>query len=382
MPQTEFSETLEWQTDIIKTKAGEQRIATRQYPRHGLTYSHILDPIDYARAQGLAAAFGWTGIAVPLWADRRVAGSVPAGATSVSVSSGNAEFVVGGWAVLWGSSEKAEALKIASVGTNSISFESATSFAYPMALVCPAKICTLSQALDGTRTSFDQIQVRAYFQTTDASGIGTISSGSGYPVFEEYDVMNDPPVLISSLRETINRNVDVIDSSLGPIDKLLLANYPDSTWQMGWSFLTSSELWRMKQWLYARFGRQRGFWMPTWNQDLHIVGTISPASNTATILSIGYAADEYREAFQDRRIRVTLTSGGEHYLKIIGAEQASSGTERITFSDAPSFTASASQIARIDFLDFTRLDTDKIEIKHKHAGRSEIMANVMRIPVP
>tara|TARA_R110002072_G_scaffold299095_1_gene473967 strand:- start:30 stop:665 length:636 start_codon:yes stop_codon:yes gene_type:complete len=66
-PTQEITEVLEWRTDLLASRAGEQRIALRAHPREIVTLRHRLDALGMARAAELARA-GFAGDwQVPLW---------------------------------------------------------------------------------------------------------------------------------------------------------------------------------------------------------------------------------------------------------------------------------------------------------------------------
>ncbi len=52
----EITEVLEWRTDVLTSRAGEQRIALRPRPREIVTFRHRLDALGMARAAELARA--------------------------------------------------------------------------------------------------------------------------------------------------------------------------------------------------------------------------------------------------------------------------------------------------------------------------------------
>jgi hypothetical protein len=63
----EITEVLEWRTDVLRARAGEQRLALRSLPREIVTFRHRLDARGMARAAELARA-GFAGDwLVPLW---------------------------------------------------------------------------------------------------------------------------------------------------------------------------------------------------------------------------------------------------------------------------------------------------------------------------
>ena len=61
------SEILEWRTDVLQARAGEQRIALRSLPREIVTFRHRCDALTMARAAELVRAGFAEEWSVPLW---------------------------------------------------------------------------------------------------------------------------------------------------------------------------------------------------------------------------------------------------------------------------------------------------------------------------
>ena len=56
----EIIEVLEWNTNVLTSRAGEQRIALRTLPREIVTLTHRVDALGLAKASELTrAGFAW-----------------------------------------------------------------------------------------------------------------------------------------------------------------------------------------------------------------------------------------------------------------------------------------------------------------------------------
>lgn len=97
----EIAEVLEWRTDVLTSRAGEQRIALRPRPREILTFRHRLDPLGMTRAAELARV-GFAGDwHVPLWHMALQPGAdLEQGATEILLDTGVADFRSGELAAL------------------------------------------------------------------------------------------------------------------------------------------------------------------------------------------------------------------------------------------------------------------------------------------
>jgi len=93
----EIKEVLEWRTDVLQARAGEQRIALRSRPREIVAFRHRLDALGMARAAELARA-GFAGEwLVPLWQMAlQPDADLAQGAAEVLLDTSLSDFRVGG----------------------------------------------------------------------------------------------------------------------------------------------------------------------------------------------------------------------------------------------------------------------------------------------
>lgn len=382
MPQVEYTEVLEWLTDVIQTKAGEQRLALRELPRQELQLSHFWTPAQYSQARALVAAYGHLETQVPLWGYLTRLGSQASGQTSFPADTDSSEYVAGGKAFVWQSEGRFEVLDVLSAEAGVVTFATPTVLSYDDAYMAPGRSFWMSQGLDGQRGSTDVVRASAYFRSTATVDLPAPDVGY-YPTLAGYDVMTDRPVLLGTVRDRLARDVEWCDSSLGIMWADPVLNYMTDEGQAGWDMLTAADEWRLRRWLYARRGRQAGFWMPTWNADLTLSGAVTSSATSIVVASVGYTEPGYLDAYPTRGVRVRLTSGSTYFVTVNGAEVGpTSGTERLLLTANAGFSATPSQVESIDFLDFCRLDADRIEIKHRAARGSSVLVPIKRIPAP
>lgn len=375
IPQREFTEALEWYTDILQSKAGEQRVALRSLPRQSLDFSLLLEQGQLSKAQALVAEVGVGELYVPLWGYVERLGALSSGQVSLPADTNSAEYVAGGRAVVWQSDSLFEEVELTGAAGGVLTLASPTTFTYSDAYLCPLRTFRFSQALDVARGASDYARVRVAFASTDTHALPT-----ALPAFESYlghDVLTDRPVILGDVRDRLARDAELIDAGTGRVAAYSVLNYMTSDTVMGWSTLDRAELWRLRCWLYSRRGRQVGFWMPTWNRDLELTRDVEPTSTTITIRSIGFSS-----AYSVRDIMVRSTSGDRHFLRVIGGSAGLSGTEVLQLSGPAGFTLSAAQVELVSFMDFARLDADRVEIRHKAARGATVLAPITRIPPP
>ncbi len=112
----EITEVLEWRTDVLQARAGQQRIALRPRPREIVTLRHRLDGLGMARVAELARA-GFAGDwHVPLWhMALQPDAELVQGAAEILLDTGVADFRSGEMAAIAVDGREAAAVAIASV---------------------------------------------------------------------------------------------------------------------------------------------------------------------------------------------------------------------------------------------------------------------------
>src|SRR5690606_17520936 len=120
MPQSTFRETLSWLTDVIQTKAQEQRICLRRVPRRTFEYTFLLETSEWAIAQVLARN-SHEPYLVPMWRDIVSVGTlVNTTLTPILGSTFHAtrHYRMEGRVLLWSSNTRYEVRTISSIQSN------------------------------------------------------------------------------------------------------------------------------------------------------------------------------------------------------------------------------------------------------------------------
>lgn len=375
IPQREFREVLEWNTDILQSKNSEQRLALRTLPRQRLGFQHLLDPRQFSTAKALVAEAGHEVMHVPLWMYIRRLGSIASGLSSLPADTDNEEYVAGGKAVVWEDEWTYEIVDVTAASGGVLTLGAPTTGTYSDAYLCPLREFRMAQAMDASRGASDIQRTQVYFQSTDTVALGNPAASATYL---GHDVLEERPTILGDMNDRLVRDVKVVDSSLGLIDVQPTLNYLDSTSQMGWDTLSRVELAELRRWLYSRRGKQVGFWMPTWNNDLTLLSDIAAGSLTINVRSIGYSS-----AFGVRDIEIRPFSGTVRRLRITGGSPgAEPGTETLLLGEAAGFILAANDVESVSFLDFSRLDADRIEIRHRSAQGASILVPIAKVPAP
>lgn len=362
-----LEEVIEWRTDLLSARAGEQRIALRTAPRSVLTirsrlrYPGMADAIERARA-GFAQA--WR---VPLWHMAAPVGSLAAGATMIAVNTTLADYRVGGHALIMDigpqAFERAELVEIASVNPGEIGLQAPLAGSFEHASLAPVQEAVLTGAPEISRRRASQGDVTVEF---------TLVGGNDYPAsdlpqYQGRDVLTRAPVVTRPVASNIAQAVTYVDAELGGIavepQREIIARGEVVTL----SDRRLAQAWARRQWLLSLRGRQRPFWMPTWGRELRLRAAIT--GSEALIAPIAALP-----AYVGRHIAIELPDA-LHFREVIGAVQ-DGDDHRLTLSDGVSGGVPVGTL--LHWMPLVRLDTDRVELAHD-VGRQRASFSVVEV---
>jgi len=175
------SEVLEWRTDILASREGEQRIALRPTPRETLTCRHLLDASDMARAAELTrSGFGdeWL---VPLWAMATSLGAdVLETDTTILMATRNADYRAPGYAALASDGGEAFLVEVSQVFSDRLDLAVPIGVNLTNPIVTPVRRAVLAAPVEIERRRQGQGIVTAAFQLLDSADLSGISGAAIY----------------------------------------------------------------------------------------------------------------------------------------------------------------------------------------------------------
>lgn len=360
------TEVLEWNTDTLITEAAEQRIALRTVPRSILTFTHLLNASDLARAAELARAGlvdEWT---VPLWHLARPS-TVPVDAADITVfvDTGEGAFEAPGQAVIAADGGVAYLVEVSAVLPDRLELAAPAGVSLVHPIVAPVGTGFLTRPLEIDRRRQGLGTVTASFTLQDATDM----SASSYVTHLGLDVLTDPAVLRQPLAETIGQTVKYIDNGFGPI-----VIEPVLTHVQRRSTITILDRgparWMRRRWLHALRGRQRAFWLPTWGRELVLQ---APVTSSSTSVIVAATADP--GVWIGRHVMCDVASDPV-FREITNAVYDALGIRLSIAAPGKSIPITTP----IHLLTKVRLDTDRIEIEH-FGNRSEFAASLIEAPV-
>lgn len=373
VPVGDITESVEWRTEVIRTKSAEQRIQTRPLPRRTWALRHVWNQDRASAARALLRTADH--FYVPDWTRRIYAGPVASGA-SVVLAADDVGAMAGGYVGIIADERRNEVASIASVSVGQVVLTSVTTArTAPVYLVDRA---TLAAQLQLTRGAGQHVIGDITFTTDIIADIGLTDR----PQYRGHDILDDPIVLAAGqIDESVSWPVEQIDAEIGLIAALKTRTRPDDMTTMRWLARTSVQKMAVRRWLFSRRGKLRAWWRSTWARDLEAAAGIASASVALTVF-LPTGAQQLEPAPFD----IEISGLGRYRRRVLstefGADLNGRRTVVLTLDTALGATHTAGEINRISFLRCLRLDTDRIEFLHIAGGLMEVAAPCIEVPVP
>lgn len=369
----EITEVLEWRTDVLQSRAGEQRIALRSTPREIVTFQHRCDGLGMVRAAELARA-GFVGEwLVPLWhLAVQPTADLALGATEIAVETTVADFRAGDFVAIAVDGGEAAVAEIVSVEADRLLFVEPLATQLPAATVAAARITVtpvragiLSAPVEIARRRQNDGIVTATFLLRDAPDLTA-------PVLPSYlgrPVQTDPSLTRSPITASLRRAVEYVDNGFGPVVVEPLRDLLERSEVITLKAQGAAEGWALRRWLWSLRGRQTSFWLPTWGRELQLRAAMTSGSTLMRVAPITDLATyvgraillEMPSGFRFRTINAAVVDGADHRLTLSSSlgEPVAIGT-------------------KVHFLTLVRSDADRIEIRHG-AVASELTLPVVEV---
>ena len=371
-------EKLLFDTAVIRTPGGqEQRVSTRAVPRQQfeLTFSLLTSQKERQRLLSMLFSRQAATIGLPLWHESLfLTAAVSAGATSIPVGDTSAtDWRVGGIVALRKAGAAGyEALPIASITGTTIELSEPTTLSYAAGdAAAPLRFVQLTTDLSGSRPPSGLENVQALALCVDNATGAPTGDTSGYSSFGGRLFLDDLNLVFSeSMREGWRQSLVQFDPASGlPFQASDEATHLHA-FELSFSCHSRAELWKFRRLLYALRGRAVSFWAPVRADDLIATQNLASGASTITVENVGYA--NFVAAKQPRAtFRITFADGTALIRSITTAAVLSSAEEQLTLDASWPANRTVSEIARVEWLELVRLDSDEIDIHHTDLGLAE-----------
>jgi len=369
IPQHGVTEALEWKTDIIRAKAGEQRIALRDAPRQTLSYRYFMNDTEVSKAR--AISYGWAHriYGVPVWTECTFIGAVEEGTNSLSVDTTNCDYRVGESVVVWEAYDKYEAVSVTAVTAGSLTLDVPLNLSYSGAYVAPMRYAR-SSGLGLKRGPHHMIEADIDFQSTVNKDL---SASMGLPQHQSIDVLTDTMHFLGAFDERVERDITVIDNGIGTVFVDALYNETRENFTVSWAFTNRADLRRVKSWLHQLKGKWKTFWLPTKSIDLELNLDASSSS-----LSIDVKSINWELYYGTRAIQIVRKNGVKTFHSVTGG-MTNGAVDTLSLAASVGVNTLVTDVAYISFMYLVRLDADRIEIAYEDNGYATIKIPVVEV---
>lgn len=361
---TPVKEVVSHSTSIITTEDGlEYRSLLKSVPDQQYSINAIAPYGKNPLAHNILA--GWTLqiFALPIWSESSAIENLLVSQTVVNFDTRFADYRIGKLAIIWKSETEFDTLEIINMDDTFLEFSVGLQYNYPLAMIAPARIASMSGSPALKSDGLEGVISAKFLVIDDISTDSDFNYDQhlGLPVFNLAAEMEG-----GSTKRSFSSGANF---SKNPIGKTLRRSTWDNT-KIAKKYLYTiegiEEIWEFKAFMNSRRGRQKTFYIPSFENDFILLSEGNIAS-TITIPQSGYSLYN-----SDRAEVAILTNDGYLYRSISSAAVDLNNNESITFNSA--LNIDASEIKSISFLSKVRRSSDSIEYKH-------LSSNVMQASV-
>jgi len=377
-PELPYTELLEFLSEIQDHRDGsEHRLGLRKNPRQLFEWDLFLpDAFERSRVHNLLFDWHARTFGVPCWHEATFL-SVAAAIDDLTItvrSTAFADYRVGGLCLVFKDHATYDVLEIAVGGITgtTLTFTNGLQNAYPVnTLVMPLRTGVLRPIVPGSRIITDAGKLALRFRCLDNDV--SLASVAGWTAFNSKVVLDDVNSTGGSgntVSEELIRDIIVIDNQVGiasietlwPHDK---RRHTKTFWTRG-----KQELWKVRQLLHALRGRQVSFYLPTKGQDLIPLSGLLLAGTTLTTRNVGYA--RYVQNRQTKNlIQIVFNDGTASLIReITASSEVDALTESLTVDTPWPANKALGTIARIEYLELSRFDSDTIRFRYDLGDRT------------
>lgn len=369
----EITEVLEWRTDVLTSRAGEQRIALRPRPREIVTFRHRLDALGMARAAELTRA-GFAGDwNVPLWhMAQQPNADLVQGDTEILINTGVADYRGGGLVAVAVDGGDPAVLEIATVEADRLILTEplvlqlpAVAVAAQRTTVAPIRPGVLTSAVEVARRRQGDGTVTASFLLRDASEL----TAPAMPTYLGRPVQTDPSLVRRPLTASLRRAVEYVDNGFGPVVVEPMRDVFERSETITLKAQGPTARYSLRRWLWSLRGRLASFWLPTWGREMQLRAAMTSG---AALMRVAPVASF--DAYIGRRIMLEMP--GALRFRTITAAIADGADHQLTLSS--NLGEPAQLGTKVHFLTVMRSDADRVEIQHG-AVASEVNLSAVEI---
>lgn len=366
--QMDYTERLEWATDIIPSKTKEQRLCLRRNPRTYLNLRIYLNEKDYRDFRSMLRSIDKTSIILPDWRDFVMVSSIGASDLEIPLNMGMGFYNKGDFVVIqFGNDYYLK--EIASITLSSIFIETPIGVPVTNVKLMTSKIATIKDGVNFNRGALNNNFCNLVFETQRNYDY---SASLDYQTYKGYYVLNDCQPILSGLDERVVHLYDVYDNITSLPEYEQINYYVDKYMTCNLIAKTLNQRLKIIRFLHNMKGRFGSFWLPSFHNDFIINLNITAIASTIKVSSIGYGY-YYRDG-EKQSFVIEMKNGTRYYNTIISSTK-NRNEEIFTLENSFGSIINIASIRRVMFINRVRFDADAIELKH-------LTSNITTVSVP
>lgn len=372
-------ERIEFATNVIRAYDGsEQRFALRgDAARWFWDFQFNASDRTMRVLENVAYAWGSRIWALPLWPQGcSLTSDATSGDLTIYLGTDDLDFHVDGLAVLTTleTPEVYEAIEIESVTSSSITAKRALVGNWPASstLVYPVRTARMVGTPAMQRFTGGHVYGRVAFRLEEPLR----RTAASETLYRSYPVQLEKPEWAKDPLIDYQRKIVEIDYGFSAPFVEDESGLSEPVIETRWFFTTRTATENFREWLFARRGRHKAIWLPTFAQDLIVVATLGPSATNLDVEIAGlknYAA----AGIHRRDLRIEMTDGTIYYRRASAYVEVDANTERLTIDTPLGVQYEPQDFALISWMALARLDTDSIEIAH-YTGEAAASSTIFR----
>lgn len=368
--QRPILERLEWMTSVARAYDGsEQRMKLRttgprwefefSFNLHGNAEATLLENYLYDWQSRV-----W---AMPVFTDGTTLTAAASG-TNVPCDTTTRDFHAGGLALLSSADGHTyESFEIQSVADGVLTAVLPITGTWPAGSgIFPLRNARLTARMPLQRLTAAGLEGVASFRCVEP----IVRTAATETTYRGYPVMTERPNWREGLPYEYTRAQDEFDNRTHaePVVDDGAGSIPIQSWL--WSAFDRTEIETLRRFLFARMGRWKAIWLPTFTNDLRLAAGLTSAQVNMDVEWCGLTAF-VQEGAHRRDVRIELKDGTVFYRRVSGFVQVDADTERMTLASALGQAVDPDDVAMISWLMLARLDQDAVEITWYTPGAAE-----------
>ncbi len=369
--QAPVDERLEFEVQMLPHEDGsEQRQSYRDAPAQIIRADLRLEAFDAARFNNLMADWLARVFALPIWWEQAASTAAITGGVStvVTVDTTNADYQVGGLAIIWESGATHEIFEIESILAGSLTATVVLTKSYGVgALVAPARLAVADPRADSAAYPVNATDASVSFTAIDNLPIEVIA-------FDE--LFNSLPVLggLNLINQTLRYDwaSTVSRTRFGARRPNTLERTDRSFVDLPWSTLLTSkaDVWKYRSWMHQLDGPRLNFYVPTGRPDFILQQPIANGASSLSLVRTEYATlVRHRAPFN--ALTVVLKDGTLFRRSITDSATVDVDTEQVTLDAAINQAVAIEEVDRVELLLLCRMTANKsVRLQHSRVGEA------------